>query len=40
MYKWKIKDGKMGEKRAKVSKEYNLMIDTRLVARKIQALEL
>ena len=30
----------MGEKRAKVSEEYNLMIDTRLVARKIQALEL
>ena len=30
----------MGEKRVKVSGEYKLMIDTRLVARKVQALEL
>ena len=35
-----MKERKMGEKRAKVSGEYNLMLDTRLVARKVQALEL
>ena len=35
-----MKDKKMGEKRAKVSGENNLMSDTRLVARKVQALEL
>ena len=34
-----MKDGKMGEKRAQASEEYNFMIDTRLVTRKIQALD-